>query len=146
MRGQGGVVLEELPLLRDDQLRRAFEVLQAAGVTAEDYRRAEELRPIETTRVGERQAARTGLDARIRNEVGRILGQRRVNPEGRDLDRRRLGQSNFVVLKSAIDRRVNASVGRGERERSEFTRAQLDQIDANFNRLVEEAEREVFSG
>jgi superfamily II DNA or RNA helicase len=146
VRGQAGVVLEELPLLQDDELRRAFELLQSRGVTAEDYRRAEELRPVATTRVGERQALRGGLDARIRTEVGRILGQHGVNPEGRDLDRRRLGQSNFVVLKAAIDRRVNASVGRGERERSEFTRAQLDQINANFNGLVEDVVREVFSG
>ncbi len=146
VRGQAGVALEELPLLRDDQLRRAFEVLQAAGVTAEDYRRAEELRPIETTRVGERQALRGGLDALIRTEVGRILGQRGVNPQGRDLDRRRIGQTNFVVLKAAIDRRVNASVGMGERERSEFSRAQLDQINQNFYRLVQEGEREVFNG
>ena len=146
VRGQDGVVLDELPLLRDDQLRRAFETLRAAGVTAEDYRRAEELRPIATTRVGERQAARTELDARIKNEVGRVLGQRGVSFEGRHLDRQRLGRSNFVVLKAAIDRRVNASVGRSERERSEFTRAQLDQIDANFNRLIEEAVREVFPG
>jgi hypothetical protein len=33
-----------------------------------------------------------------------------------------------------------------EGERSEFTRAQLDQINANFNRLIEEATREVFGG
>jgi len=144
--GQAGVVLEELPLLRDEELRRAFEVLQSHGVTAEDYRRAEELRPLPTTRVGERQALRAGLDARIRTEVGRILGRRGVNPQGRELDRRHLGQPNFVVLKAVIDRRVNASVGMGERERSEFTRVQLDQITENFDRLVAEAEREVFNG
>jgi len=143
---QAGVVLEELPLLREEDLRRAFEVLQSHGVTAEDYRRAEELRPLPTTRVGERQALRAGLDARIRIEVGRILGQRGINHQGREMDRRRLGQTNFVVLKAAIDRRVNASVGMGERERSEFTRAQLDQINENFDRLVAEAEREVFNG
>jgi len=146
VRAQTGVVLEELPLLRDEGLRRAFEVLQAAGITAEDYRRAEELRPVATTKVTERQAARAGLDARIRNEVGRILGQRGINPEGRDLDRRRLGRSNFIVMKAAIDRRVNASVEMREGERSEFNRGQLDQITENFNRLVEEAEREVFGG
>jgi superfamily II DNA or RNA helicase len=146
VRGQGGVVLEELPLLLNDELRSAFELLQSRGVTAEDYRRAEELRPIATTRVAERQAARAGLDARIRTEVGRILGERGVNPQGRELDRRRIGQTNFVVLKAAIDQRVNASVGRAERERSEFTRAQLDQISRDFDGLVEQADREVFGG
>jgi len=146
VRGQARVVLEELPLLQDDELRRAFELLQSRGITAEDYRRAEELRPVATTRLGERQALRAGLDARIRNEVGRVLRQRGVNVEGRDLDRQRLGRSNFVVLKAAIDRRVNASVGMQEGERSEFSRAQLDEINANYARLVEEATQEVFSG
>jgi hypothetical protein len=144
--GQAGVVLEEIPLLQDDVLRHAFELLQSYGFTAEDYRRAQELRPIATTRVGERQAMRSGLDARVRTEVGRILGQREVSPQGRELDRRYIGQTNFVVMKAAIDRRLNASVGRGERERSEFTREHLDQITANFDRLVEEAIREVFPG
>jgi hypothetical protein len=139
-------VIEEIPLLQEDELRRAFELLQSRGVTADDYRRAEELRPVPTTRVAERQALRDGLDARVRTEVGRILGQRRVNPQGRDLDLRRLGQTNFVVLKAAIDRRVNASVGMREGERSEFTRAQLDQINVNLGGLVEEATREIFGG
>ena len=146
VRGQAGVVLQELPLLQQGELRRAFELLQSSGFTADDYRRAEELQPIATTKVTERQALRGGLDARIKTEVGRILGQRGENPEGRNLDRQRRGRSNFVVLKAAIDKRVNASVGMGERERSEFTRTQLDQITANFNRLIEEAEREVFAG
>jgi superfamily II DNA or RNA helicase len=144
VRAQAGVVLEELPLLHEDELRRAFDVLQSHGITAEDYRRAEELRPVATTRVGERQALRAGLDARIRTEVGRILGRRSVNHHGRELDRRHLGQTNFVVMKAAIDRRVNTSVGMGERERSEFTRAQLNQITTIFDRLVAEAEGEVF--
>ena len=78
--------------------------------------------------------------------MGRVLRQRGVNVEGRDLDRQRLGRSNFVVLKAAIDRRVNASVGMQEGERSEFSRAQLDEINANYARLVEEATQEVFSG
>jgi hypothetical protein len=146
VRGQGGVVLEEIPLLQEDELRRAFELLQSRGFTADDYRRAEELRPVATTRVSERQALRAALDARIRTEVGRILGQRGVNPQGRDLDRRRIGQTNWIVLKAAIDRCVNGAVGMGERERSEFTRAQLDAIDARLDRLVEEATREVFDG
>jgi hypothetical protein len=69
-----------------------------------------------------------------------------VNAEGRDLDRQRRGRSNLIVLKSAIDRQVNAIAGRATGQRSEFVRDELDRIDEAFDRLVEAAVREVFDG
>ena len=98
------------------------------------------------TRVRQRQAMRRGLDERVQTETRRILRERGVNPGGRNLDRQRLGRSNFVVLKAGIDRQVNAAVGRKARERSEFTRDELDRIEQDFAAIVERAEQEVFGG
>ena len=62
------------------------------------------------------------------------------------LDRERLGRTNFVVLKAAIDRQVNAVAGRQSGERHEFTRPELDQIDQDFAGIVERAVGETFDG
>jgi hypothetical protein len=83
---------------------------------------------------------------RVRTEAARILNQRGMNPAGRDLDRQRLGRDNLIVLKSAIDRHVNAAAGRTGRQRHEFSRAELEHIDAGFSDIVAAAVREVFDG
>lgn len=87
-----------------------------------------------------------GLDVRVKNEASRLLGQRGVNPEGRNLDRAHLGQNNFVVVKAAIDKSIATAVGRKTGERAEYTRADLDLIDGIFGELVQTAEKEVFGG
>jgi hypothetical protein len=105
-----------------------------------------EHRPVATTKANERQAARSGLDTRIKNAVGRILGEKNLNPQGKELDIKRLGKTNFVIVKTAIDKQVNKSVGRGTSERHEFTRPELDAIDSRFEELVAVAKSEVFDG
>lgn len=61
-----------------------------------------------------------------------------------DLDTRRLGRTNLIVMKSAIDRKVNQAVGRSAGERSELTRDQLNLVDGRFAEFVAAAEAEVF--
>ena len=146
VRGQTGVLVEEIPLLGDEEAMMAIATLRARGYSPDDVRRAMEHQPVPTTKANERQAARAGLDARIRTEVGRILGERSINPQGRDLDARRLNRTNFVVVKAAIDEQVNAAVGRGSGERHEFSRVELDAITQRLPELVAAAEREVFNG
>jgi superfamily II DNA or RNA helicase len=147
VRGQSGVLLEEIPLIETDtEAMSAIETLRARGYSPDDVRRAMELKPVPTTRANERQAARAGLDMRIRAEVGRLLGAHGMNPQGHDLDTRRLNRTNFVIVKAAIDTQVNDAVGRNTGERHEFTRSELDAIDGRFARLVDAAEQEVFGG
>jgi superfamily II DNA or RNA helicase len=146
VRAQSEVQLEEIHLLEEDEAA-AIRLLQERGIIAGDFDPARQaLQPVPTTRVAERQAMRGGLDMRVRTEAARILNQRGLNPAGRDLDRLHLGRENLIVLKSAIDRQVNAAVGHGRGHRHEFSRAQLDQIDAEFTNLVAGAVREVFDG
>lgn len=108
-------IAEEIPLIESDQeAMLAIQTLrERRGYSPEAVRSAMELQPVPTTRVRERQAARASLDMRVRTEVGRILAARGVNPQGLDLDRARLGRTNFVVLKAALDRLINQAVGRG---------------------------------
>lgn len=146
VRAQTAIRLEEIPLITEDaDALAALKVLQDKGYTSDQVKQAyEELEPVPVTRVRQRQAKRGGLDMRVRTKVGQILGERGVNPEGRDLDRQHLGRTNFVVLKSAIDREVNAAVGRQTRERDQFTRPELDQIEDDFDGIIERAVQEVF--
>lgn len=146
VRGQTGVQLEEIPLLRDDpDALAALRVLQEKGYTPDEVRTAfEELQPVPTTKARERRAKQSSLDMRVRTEAARILRERGVNPEGHDLDQKRLGRSNLIVLKSAIDRHINAAVNHGTGQRSDFNRSELDQIEREFTAIVARATQEVF--
>lgn len=146
VRSQSEVRLEEIPLLDDDEAMKAIATLRDRGYSPDDVRRAMEHHPVPTTKANERQAARAALDTRIKTEVGRILGQRRMNPQGKDLDKNHLNKTNFVIVKAALDKQVNATVGKGTGERHEFNRNELDTIDGRFMELVAAAETEVFGG
>ena len=147
VREQSDVVVEEIPLIEDNpEAMSAIETLRAAGYSPEDIIRALTLTPIPTTKADERAAARESLDTRIRDETGRLLGARGLEHQRRDLDTKRLGRTNFVVVKSTIDRHVNAAVDRPSGQRHNFTRAELDTINHHFDELVSAAEREVFDG
>jgi superfamily II DNA or RNA helicase len=147
VRGQTGVQMQEIPLLHDQDAIEALRVLQGRGYSPDQVREAmQELQPVPVTRQRQRQAARTGLDARIATETGRILAARGVNPEGRTLDRAHRGISNYVVVKSAIDRQANARTGRGSGQRRDFSREELDLIEADFDGAAARAVAEVFGG
>jgi hypothetical protein len=147
VRSQTDVRLEVIPLIADDEeALAALKVLQGRGYTADEVKQAyEELQPVPVTKARARQARRASLDMRVKTEAARVLARRGVNPEGRELDRQRLGRSNLVVLKSAIDRHVAALLGRGPGERHELVRNELDQVDAEFESVVARAVKEVFS-
>lgn len=145
VRSQTDVRLEEIPLIPDALVTALKELQTENGYTPDQMKAAcNQLEPIPVTHVRQRQAARNSLDQRVRTETGRILAERKINPEGHDLDRQRRGQTNFVVLKSAIDRQVNAVVGRQSRERHEFTQPELDQINQDFTNIIGRAVQEVF--
>jgi superfamily II DNA or RNA helicase len=147
VRSQTDVRLQEIPLVQDDpEVLAALEILQERGYTSDQVKQAyEELQPVPVTKVRHRQALRAGLDMRVKTEAARILYERKINPEGHDLDQQRLGRTNLIVMKAAIDRHVNTAVGRKTGERSDFTRQQLEQIDTDFSAILERAIQEVFN-
>jgi len=147
VRSQTDVRLEEILLIQDDpEALAALQILQKKGLSSDAVKQAyEKLQPVPITKVRQRQAKRAGLDMRIRTESARILHERKINPEGRELDRQRLGRTNLIVMKATIDRLSNMAVDRKTEERSEFTKQQLDQIDNDFNMIVEQAIKDVFN-
>jgi superfamily II DNA or RNA helicase len=146
VRAQSDVRLQEIPLLQDDAALAAIRLLQERGYTADDINAAyETLQAVPTTMARQRQARRRGLDMRVRTEAAQILGQRGINPEGHELDRQRLGRSNLIVMKAALDGQVNAAVGRSTKQRHDFSRAELDQIDQAFPTIITNAIVEVFN-
>jgi superfamily II DNA or RNA helicase len=147
VRSQTDVRLEEIPLIQDDPAAiAALKILQEKGYTSDQVKQAyQELKPVPVTKVRQRQAMRAGLDMRVKTEAARILGERKMNPEGRELDRQRLDRTNLIVVKAAIDRYVALAVGRKLGERSDFTREQLDRIDRDFAAIVQKAVQEVFN-
>ncbi len=147
VRSQTDVRLEEIPLIQDDpEALAALRVLQDKGYTSDQVKHAyEELQPVPVTKARQRQAKRASLDMRIKTEAARILHERKINPEGGELDRQRLDRNNLIVMKAAIDRYANAAVGRKAGERKDFTRPQIDQIESDFGAIVERAVQDVFN-
>jgi superfamily II DNA or RNA helicase len=148
VRAQTDIRIQEIALIQDDfEALAALRILQDKGYTPDQVRQAyEQLQPVPVTKVRKRKAKRAGLDVRIKTEAARILHERKINPEGHDLDRQKLGRTNLITLKATIDRRVAAAVGRNLGERSEYTQPQLDQIDAQFDTILAQAVQEVFNG
>lgn len=136
IRGQSDIQLEEIPLLQDNE-EAALRLLQQRFMVT--------LKPVPTTKARERQAKRASLDTRVKTEAARILNERGINPEGRELDRKQFKNSNLVVMKAAIDRHVNTYVRHIKGERHEFSALELEQIDKNFSAIVESAIKEVFN-
>jgi len=157
IRNQEEVMLEEIPLIEQDvQARAALEYLVGRGYSPDQIRQeAERLTPIAVTKQRKRQAERISLDDLVKTAAGRILRQRGINFEGFDLDRQRRRQSNYIVLKTAIDRQVYVLktaidrqvyqlVGKKPGQRSDFTQADFDQVQAAFDQLVDAAAKEIF--
>ena len=145
VRGQGEIHLEEIQLIQqNDEAMAAINVLNEMGYSGNEVKEVlDTLQRVPVTRARRRKAMRKSLDMRVRNSASQILASRGINLEGYELDRQRLGKSNFIVLKSAIDRGINELVGRSSGQRHEFTQPDLDLIDENFNRVVEDATKEV---
>lgn len=148
VRSQSDVHLEEIPLIdEDEEALTLIQQLRERGYGSEDVAGAmRRLETVDVSKVRQRQSSRAALDARVKTETGRILGKRGLQNQRYDLDRQRLRRSNFVVIKSAIDRQINAFLNAGPGERSELSQQQLDEVSANFDSIVERAIEEVFGG
>lgn len=143
VRSQADVDLEEVQLIDDDHATMV-QKLKADGLSIEDIAELYRLDAVPVTKVRQRQADRAALDARIKTRVGRIFANRNINHQGRELDHKRLGKSNFVIMKAAIDSEANKSIGKGFGKRSEFTQLELDAINADFEGIINRAVKEVF--
>jgi superfamily II DNA or RNA helicase len=146
IKGQSGVVMQEIPLISDDsEALKAIEYLRSKGYTAEQVSQVM-LQPVPTSKQNIRRASRTELDNQIKNAAGKLLVERHINPEGRELDKNHLGRSNFVIAKSKIDKVVNCFAGMPEDSRQDFTQDQLNNINTHFSDLIQSVIGELFNG
>lgn len=139
---QSEVDVEEIALLPGDEAAAVNLLLERGKISAAQAEVL--LQPIPPTKVAQRQAMRSRLDGAIMTAAGRILARRNIDPSGRELDQATFTKTNLIVVKSAIDRAVNAALGRPSGQRHEVTRQELDRIESEFHVLVAEVEREVF--
>ena len=143
---QGVVGLEEIPLISEDAAN-AIRLLQAEGLIDPMFDPSTEiLQPIQTRKVDVRRASRQALNERIQHTAGQLLLQRKINAEGRTLDLRRLGRTNFQVVVAALSDRVNALVDRKAREREEMSQDELDKIASGFEAVVQSVVEDLFNG
>ncbi len=93
---QKSVTIQEIPLLKDDlEAQNAIEVLRNKGFDVT-------LKPIPVTKQKQRLASRRAIDQLIKNKTGLLLNKHGINPNGKDLDKKHLGKTNFVLIKSSV--------------------------------------------
>ncbi|MBX9877227.1 MAG: DEAD/DEAH box helicase family protein [Candidatus Obscuribacterales bacterium] len=140
---QTGLSAETIPLLEnDEEAAAAIELLRSKGLTAEQYAEAI-LRPVVSTKLHKRQAAREWLDDRVKNSIGKILHDRGLNPVGKDLDKKRIGRTNWQLIKAAVDTKIFTLIGRERGQRHEYSMQELEQIKQALPGILDEAVNEV---
>lgn len=143
---QNEVLLQEIPLLENEEVKRAVDILVNQGMSPEQYKEIfEQLRPIKVPKVKQRQADRKALDEMVKNATGEILHRHNINPEGKSLDKLFM-KTNFIVIKSEIDKKISDVTGLGIGKRSEMTQEQIDIAKNCFHDICQEIERKWFNG
>lgn len=143
-RAQEGIELYEDPLVElDDDLADALDRLLTT-LTPDQIKRYAELRKIRPRKQQERRAGRLALDDTVRNEAGRLLSEKGINKHGKELDRARRNRTNFAVLKSAIDKEIAAFLGRGTRQRDDYTRDEIARVRDALPSILARATNNVF--
>jgi superfamily II DNA or RNA helicase len=136
---QEDVFIEELALYKDNpQVQEALAILRANGLNAV-------LKPIQVSRQNQRLASKKAFDDTVKNIVGRLLGKYSVNYEGRELDKRAHEKTNFVFVKSLIDKKCNDFLGIKTGARSELSLEQIESAIKELPRIEREVESEVFN-
>jgi superfamily II DNA or RNA helicase len=141
---QSEVSMEMLPLLKGDDVRTALELLRGKGLTSgSDFETAlNQLEPIHVGKQARRRATRKELDELVKNQAGKSLAKLGKSPGGKDLDSRH-SKTNFVLIKSLIDKRLNALVDHGDGIRHDLSQPELDKMKAALSEVAQETEREL---
>jgi superfamily II DNA or RNA helicase len=90
-----------------------------------------------------RRAARRALDEEVKNAVGQLMRSKSINPRGRDLDTRHLGQDNFVVLKAKVDKKLAELAGIATGTRGELSSEQIETMRKGLAGAIENVATEL---
>lgn len=146
VKSQTDVTLEEISLYEDTEALEALRILQRKGYSEEEVSKAfKSLEPIYVTKQRERQAKRSSLDTLAMNEARKLLAKHDINPAGKGLDPT-FQKTNLIYTKSQIDKKINILVNMPAGSRSDFSRSQLDLIDSNMNKIIEEVSGDIKNG
>ncbi|WP_354676325.1 hypothetical protein [Citrobacter portucalensis] len=146
VKSQTDVTLEEISLYEDIEALEALRILQRKGYSEEEVSKAfKSLEPIYVTKQRERQAKRSSLDTLAMNEARKLLARHDINPAGKGLDPT-FQKTNLIYTKSQIDKKINILVNMPAGSRSDFSRSQLDLIDSNMNKIIEEVSEGIKNG
>lgn len=151
IREQNSVTIEERPLLKDDfaAINRVAELLsgsQSIEVAELLHSKGVQLSPIPVTKQKRRLASKKELDDMVKTKASFLLNKHSINPQGKELDTKHLGKTNFVIVKSAIDKKCNALVNKESGQRYDFSQIDLDKINTNLDKIVNTLEKEIFNG
>ena len=145
VRDQTDVTVQEIPLLEnDEEAMAAIRSLRDRGYSLEDIGRVYEHHPVPTTKLRQRQASRKALDDQVRLLVGTLLNKHQASHEGHQLDKQRLGRSNFQVVKARVDVLIRERVA--NKKRADFLQADLDHATAELPSIGQQVTQEFFSG
>ena len=97
------------------------------------------------TKQRKRLYSRKALDGLVKTKTGGLLSKHSINSQGKELDKKYLGKTNFVIIKSSIDKKCDALVGRKTGQRHEFSQEELDLIEENLESIVMTVEKEFFN-
>lgn len=136
---QEEVYIEELALYKDNsQVQEALAILRANGLTVV-------LKPIQISRQSQRLASKKAFDDTVKNITGKLLGKYSVGYEGKELDKLTHERTNFVFVKSMIDKKCNSFLGVKTGSRSELSLEQIESVTQELPRIEQEVETEVFN-
>lgn len=143
---QNEVLIQEIPLLEDEDVKLACEILMKKGISPDLYKEVyDQLKPIRVSKVKQRQADKKALDETVKSYTGEILHRNGLSYGAFDLDKSHI-KTNFIYIKSTIDKKINDLIGIKTGQRSELTQEQLDLAKQNLERICEEVERENING
>jgi superfamily II DNA or RNA helicase len=136
---QEDVYVEEMELRQNDiEVQQAVKILQSKGYKVL-------LQPMQVSGQKQRIASQKALDDRVKNHAGRLLRQYGINPEGKDLDKKTHMKTNFVFVKSLIDKKINIFLDIENAQRGELSLEQLEVVEKELDPIVHNVEKEVFN-
>jgi superfamily II DNA or RNA helicase len=136
--GQSNVRLTK-NLLTDPILEKILEDLHAQGYNVEDLKELEVKKHFVANQ-DKLESKIKGLNHKIENETGKLLAKKGVNPGGSGLDKQRLNKTNYQVVISRINKKVNEVIGK---KREDFDLNDIQILEEQLHSIIEEISKEI---
>ena len=145
---QAAVMMEEIPLVEDENTRILDELRKMGVITDEHIEKARQVIKLRPTKQDERLATQNAWDVRIRTRSQEELGKRGIAHGEKGLDKSKPPRTNWLFMKATLDRQVNQLVrstsNQPKKKREEFTLEDWALVESEFEACIEAANLEVF--